>query len=89
MNQLVTMDDRQAVTTSLSVAKSFGKRHDHVLRDIENLKDGVPNFGDMFHEGESSDAYDRPRTTYFMNRLVRSSSGVSWWDSIQRGDTTC
>jgi Rha family phage regulatory protein len=27
----------QPITTSLLVAKKFGKRHDHVLRDIKNL----------------------------------------------------
>lgn len=35
------------ITDSLKVADFFGKRHDHVLRDIENLvKRGLPNFGD-------------------------------------------
>lgn len=37
MNNLVIMHDQQAVTTSLKVAEVFGKRHDHVVRDIEAL----------------------------------------------------
>jgi Rha family phage regulatory protein len=31
------MHDKQAVTTSLQVAESFGKEHKNVIRDIENL----------------------------------------------------
>ena len=34
MNELVIMQNQQAVTTSLKVAEVFGKRHDHILRDI-------------------------------------------------------
>ncbi|MDO4200465.1 MAG: Rha family transcriptional regulator, partial [Clostridia bacterium] len=47
MNELVITKDYQAVTESLTVAKSFGKRHDHILRDISGLKEDVPNFGEM------------------------------------------
>lgn len=48
MNDLVIMHDQQAVTTSLKVAEVFGKRHDHVVRDIEALRGDVPNFGEMY-----------------------------------------
>ncbi|MGX7950765.1 Rha family transcriptional regulator [Oleidesulfovibrio alaskensis] len=35
------------MTTSLKVAEVFGKRHDHVIRDIRTLiAKGVPNFGE-------------------------------------------
>ena len=37
MNSLVIMQNQQAVTTSLQVAKNFGKRHDNVLREIAGL----------------------------------------------------
>lgn len=37
MNNLVIQWKNNNVTSSLQVAESFGKRHDHVLRDIENL----------------------------------------------------
>ncbi|MGK4034877.1 Rha family transcriptional regulator, partial [Pediococcus acidilactici] len=43
MNELVIMKDQQAVTTSLQVAEVFGKRHDNILRDIENLKKDILN----------------------------------------------
>lgn len=38
MNDLVVMRNRQATTTSLIVAEYFGKRHERVMRDIENIK---------------------------------------------------
>lgn len=68
MNQLVVMRNRQAVTTSVSVAESFEKRHDHILRDIEALKKDVPNFGEMFFETTEPDSYGRERKVYLMNR---------------------
>jgi Rha family phage regulatory protein len=37
MNELTIIKNDQAVTSSLIVAEQFGKRHDHVLRDIDNL----------------------------------------------------
>lgn len=68
MSNLVIMKNKQVVTTSLNVAKKFDKRHDNVLRDLENLKEGVLNFEEMFYEGVEMDAYNRPRKTYYMNR---------------------
>ena len=37
MNTLVIMKDRQAVTSSLQIAKTFNKRHDNVMQAIEGL----------------------------------------------------
>ncbi|GAC46176.1 Phage anti-repressor protein [Pediococcus acidilactici NGRI 0510Q] len=68
MNDLVIMKDQQAVTTSLQVAEVFGKRHDNILRDIENLKKDILNFEEMFSEGTEPDLYGRDRRIYFMNR---------------------
>ena len=44
----------EAVTTSRAVAEQFGKRHDHVTRDIESIISqlNVPNFGDINPENE-------------------------------------
>ncbi len=70
MNNLVIMKEQQAVTTSLQVAESFEKRHDHVLRDLDELKEGVTqNWGDLFWE----DTYIHPQNKQsyrmiFMNR---------------------
>lgn len=47
---VVVVEDSKPFTTSLNVAQFFGKRHDHVLRDIENLDVpeafSLPNFGE-------------------------------------------
>ncbi|MBZ4024305.1 Rha family transcriptional regulator [Ligilactobacillus salivarius] len=67
MNDLVIMHDQQAVTTSLVLAEVFEKKHQHVLRDIDALKD-VSNFGQMFFESNEPDSYGRNRRIYFMNR---------------------
>lgn len=37
MNELVIMHDKQAVTSSLQVAETFGKEHKNVIQSIENL----------------------------------------------------
>lgn len=47
----VTLHGTQARTTSRAVAEAFGKRHDHVMRDIEALDCSpefiAPNFGEI------------------------------------------
>lgn len=68
MNQLVIIQNRQAVTNTLQIAESFEKQHPHVLRDIDALKKDVSNFGEMFFETETPDSYGRLRRTYLMNR---------------------
>lgn len=47
----LTVVDGRPTTTSLDVARHFGKRHDHVLRDIQNIRselpeERLPNFGE-------------------------------------------
>lgn len=66
--ELVIMRDRQAVTTSLQIAENFEKKHQHVLRDIDALKQDVSNFGQMFIESNQPDSYGRDRRIYYMNR---------------------
>ena len=48
MSDLVIVNSGQVVASSRQVAENFGKRHDHVLRDIEGLFDivGVPKIGE-------------------------------------------
>ena len=47
----VSLHDGRPATTSLEVAKFFGKRHDHVMRGIKDIIDNcaellsAPNFG--------------------------------------------
>ena len=68
MNELVIMKDKQAVTSSLQVAESFNKNHQHVLRSIDCLKKDGSNFGQMFIETNLPDSYGRNRRGYYMNR---------------------
>ena len=48
MESLVVMKDQRAVTTSLNVSETFDKNHQHVLRDLDELKGGVQNWTDLF-----------------------------------------
>lgn len=50
--ELVQNRNGEVVTSSLQVAEIFGKRHDHVLRDIENIT--TQNWGvkNMFIESD-------------------------------------
>lgn len=53
MNQLVFQNNDQIVTSSRNVARDFGKRHYHVVRDCEEVIKGLPKNGDtqkMFYE---------------------------------------
>jgi Rha family phage regulatory protein len=69
MNDLIlATQNGEPVASSRQIAESFDKRHDHVIRDIDNLKGDVPNFGEMFFETEIPDSYGRPQRAYLMNR---------------------
>ena len=51
MEELVFLKKDEAVCTSLLVAEKFGKRHTHVIRAIENLKnDSAQNWAQCFKE---------------------------------------
>lgn len=70
MSDLVIIQNRQAVTSSLQVASDFEKNHNHVLRDIDSLKEGLDQkWTDLFYEDE----YEHPQNKqkyrmYYMNR---------------------
>lgn len=70
LSNLVIDHEGQPVTTSLKVAEVFGKRHDHVLRDIKQLigRGLLPNFGE--HEYEQKVGFGfRKQPMYFMDRF--------------------
>lgn len=50
---MITERDGIPVTTSRAVTEQFGKRHDHVLRDIEELLDQLKNAGSHPKSGEA------------------------------------
>lgn len=60
--------DGRILASSRDVAEKFGKRHDHILRDIESFRKDIPNFGEMFFEDELPDKYGRNQKIYWMNR---------------------
>lgn len=71
MKELVFIKNSKTICSSLEVAKHFKKRHDHVIRDIEekilNVIDNnfaVPNFGETSY----IDQCNRRQKMYFMTR---------------------
>lgn len=70
MNELVVMKDRQAVTTSLRVAKTFEKQHGHIMRDIDKLlKTDSPILeSEMFAKGTYTNSRGKEYPMYYMNR---------------------
>lgn len=72
MNELVYLKNDEAVCDSLQVAEKFGKRHDRVLRSIENLLLGLPKIEEtpkMFWKSfyiEEQNGQRYPK--YIMNR---------------------
>lgn len=69
MNTLVEIKNNQVVVNSRDVAEHFGKRRDHVLRDVEELiRKDPPKIGEMFHRVETPDSYGRIQKSYYMNR---------------------
>lgn len=71
MNNLVIMKNKQAVTTSLQVAQTFGKEHYHVLEAIESKISSPENSGQyqkMFVKGTYKDKSGKINKMYYMNR---------------------
>lgn len=71
MKELVFIKNSKVICSSLEVAKHFKKRHDHVIRDIEekilNVIDkdfAAPNFGETSY----IDQWNRRQKMYFMTR---------------------
>ena len=69
MNDIIlSTQNGEPVASSRQIAENFGKEHRHVLRDVDTMKEDVPNFGQMFFQVETPDSYGRPQRTYLMNR---------------------
>ena len=67
MNELVVMKDQQAVTSSLQVAETFGKRHKNVIQSIENMTAENSATKNMFAEGTYENR-GKQYPMYYMNR---------------------
>ncbi len=72
MNEIVIIMRNNAVVPSLRVAKHFHKRHDRVLRAIENLIAGLPQNGEtlkMFFKSTYTEKQNNQTyPMYYMNR---------------------
>ena len=72
MNDIIlSTQNGEPVASSRDVAKRFGKRHDHVVRDIEEILKGLPKNGDtpMFFKSEYTHPQNRQKyPMYLMNR---------------------
>lgn len=95
MNELVFLKGKQALTDSLKVAEYFGKRHDTVLRAIENAKANLRKIAVVekaIIPTTYVDAKGENRPMYLLNRdgfifVVMKFTGrkaTQWqWDFIQ------
>lgn len=70
MKDLITIMRNNAVVSSLDVAENFHKRHDKVLRSIENMRDCLPKNGERNSFFFRSTYTDRGKhyPMYYMNR---------------------
>lgn len=72
MNELVKVFRNGAVVSSLQVAEHFRKRHDRVLRSIENIMAGLPQNGEtlkMFFKSTYTEKQNNQTyPMYYMNR---------------------
>lgn len=70
MNDLTTINNGQVVVSSRQVAENFEKRHDSILRDIENLTKNITpqNCGMLFIESEYKNENNRNFKEYLLTR---------------------
>lgn len=72
MNDIIlSMQNGEPVVSSRQIAESFEKRHDHVMRDIEDIMRGLPKNGDtpMFYKTEyTHEQNGQNYPMYLMNR---------------------
>lgn len=69
MNDIIlSMQNGEPVVSSRQIAENFDKNHRDVLRAVDNLKEDVRNFAQMFFESTEPDRYGREQRAYLMNR---------------------
>lgn len=70
MDEIILQNkDGKILASSREVAEKFGKRHDHVLRDIDKLISDSPNLGrEMFIETTYINERGKTYKCYLMNR---------------------
>lgn len=75
MNTLIKIinKDGNLVVSSREVAENFDKNHQHVLRDIDNLKEGVQNWTGLFFET----TYTHPQNKQEYREILMSRDGFT------------
>lgn len=69
MNDIIlSTQNGEPVVSSRQIAENFDKNHRDVLRAVDNLKEDVRNFAQMFFESTEPDSYGREQRAYLMNR---------------------
>lgn len=71
MDELVLVSKKgNPITTSLLVAKRFGKQHKNVIRDIKTImeKDSAQNWAQFYHSGSYVDPSGKRNDMFYMNR---------------------
>lgn len=71
VQNLVSIQDKKVVTTSLQVAQAFEKKHKHVIEAIETKLQSAEisaHLQKMFSVGEYLDSRNRKQKIYYMNR---------------------
>ena len=71
MNEIIINNNGGTLTVpSMQVAENFGKRHDHVIRDIETIKGETSpqKWGNLFIESTYADSYGRQQKCYDLTR---------------------
>lgn len=68
MNDLVVMNNHQAVTTSLKVAEVFEKNHRDVMEKIRNMSAENSAVLKMFVEDEYTNSQNKRQPMYYMSR---------------------
>lgn len=68
MNDLVIMKSNQALTTSLKVADTFNKKHQHVMESIRNLTVENSTVKKMFVLSTYVNSRGQEQPMYYMNR---------------------
>ena len=65
---ILSTQNGEPVVSSRQIAESFEKNHRDVLRAVDNLKEDVRNFAQIFFETTVPDSYGREQRAYLMNR---------------------
>lgn len=71
IQNLVSIQDKKVVTTSLQVAQAFEKKHKHVIEAIEtkiHSAEFSAQLEKMFQEGTYKDSSGKENKMYYMNR---------------------